>query len=118
PARDEAFGLAPLEAMACGCPVVLADEPGFRQYAVPDVNALLVNDAEPAGMAEVLVRLLVDRPLATRLREQGPLTAARFSVETTVERYLSLYQTLRAARERPGSHRDAHHLESTTSLRR
>ncbi len=98
PARDEAFGLVPLEAMASGCPVVLADEPGLRQYAVHGVNALLVPEATVAGLAEAILLLLRDRGTADRLRAAGRETACAHSIDVTIRRYLRLYDRLLAAR--------------------
>lgn len=92
PPRAEAFGLVPLEAMASGCPVVISDEPGMREFAVHDVNALVVADGAPEGLAAAILRVLREPALAARLRSEGRKTAERFSVETTVDRYLELYR--------------------------
>jgi len=94
PPRDEAFGLVPLEAMASGCPVVLSDELGFRQFATHDVNALLVPEGAVEGLAAAITRVLRDSELAARLRHEGLKTAEQFSVDVTVDRYLELYRTL------------------------
>jgi glycosyltransferase involved in cell wall biosynthesis len=92
PPRDEAFGLVPLEAMACGCPVVLSDERGFREFATHDVNALLVAEGAPDGLAAAITRVLSEPALTARLRHEGLKTAEQFSVEITVDRYLELYR--------------------------
>jgi len=98
PTRDEAFGLAALEAMAAGCPVVLSDEPGFRQFARNGENALLVKDAIVDPLAAAIVRVLTDEALARTLRGDGLRTAREFSIGHTVDRYGALYQELLAAR--------------------
>lgn len=77
PAWYEGFGLPPLEAMACGTPVVVSD-----RSSLPEV----VNDAGlvvPAGDADAwrkaLERVMGDSELAAGLRHRGILRAAQFS---------------------------------------
>ena len=83
----ESFGLPPLEAMACGAPVVLTDSRGVREYARPGENCLLVPIRDPQALAEAMLRVLTDRSLAARLRRNGPPTAARFTWESAVDRF-------------------------------
>jgi glycosyltransferase involved in cell wall biosynthesis len=83
----EGFGLPPLEAMACGAPVVLTDSGGVREYARPGENCLLVPIRDPEALAEAMLRVLTDRSLAVRLRRNGPPTAARFTWESAVDRF-------------------------------
>jgi glycosyltransferase involved in cell wall biosynthesis len=99
PPYGEAFGLVPLEAMASGCPVVLSDEHGFRQFAIHDKNALLVPEGRAEGLAAAITRVLREPALADRLRHEGLKTAEQFSVDITVDRYLELYRALRERRE-------------------
>lgn len=64
--RLEPFGLAPLEANACGVPVVAVAEGGVRETVVDGVTGFLVPH-DPAAMAAALTRLLRDPALARRL---------------------------------------------------
>ena len=73
--RLEPFGLAPLEANACGLPVVAVAEGGVRETVVDGVNGLLVAH-DPAAMAAAVTRLLRDPALARQLG-----TNARQAVE-------------------------------------
>jgi glycosyltransferase involved in cell wall biosynthesis len=82
----ESFGLPPLEAMACGAPVVLTDSGGVRDYARDEENCLLAPPRDPEALAAAIVRVLTDPTLAERLRRAGPPTAARFTWEAAVER--------------------------------
>ena len=68
--RLEPFGLAPLEANACGTPVVAVAEGGVRETVVDGVTGLLVQ-SDPASMAAALARLIADPALAARLGAQG-----------------------------------------------
>lgn len=68
--RLEPFGLAPLEANACGLPVVGVAEGGVRETIVHEANGLLV-DHDPKAMAEALGRVLDDPEFAARLGAAG-----------------------------------------------
>jgi glycosyltransferase involved in cell wall biosynthesis len=95
PALYEGFGFPPLEAMACGTPVVVSDRP-----ALPEVvgeAALIVPATDTEAWAEALFRIVDDAALRRELALRGPLRAARFSWETTARRTLEVY---RAAIER------------------
>ena len=79
PSLFEGFGLPPLEAMACGTPVIAS-----RGGAIPEVvgdAALLFSPDQPRELAEALARLLRDRELRCDLRERGLRHAERFSWE-------------------------------------
>jgi glycosyltransferase involved in cell wall biosynthesis len=61
PSRWEGMALAPLEAMACGRPVVVTDVSGARESVPPaDADACVVPPARPAALADALLRLLAD----------------------------------------------------------
>jgi glycosyltransferase involved in cell wall biosynthesis len=83
----EGFGLPPLEAMACGAPVILTDSRGVREFAVDGENCLMVPIRDPDALAKAIVRLLQDKSLAERLAANGPKTAARFSWDAAVHRF-------------------------------
>ncbi len=83
----EGFGLPPLEAMACGAPVVLTDSGGVREYARSGENCLMVPVRDPAALAEAMYRVLSDSTLARRLAASGPPTAARFTWDRAVDRF-------------------------------
>jgi glycosyltransferase involved in cell wall biosynthesis len=81
----EPFGLAPLEAMACGTPVVAVREGGVRESVVDGVTGLLV-DRDPARFASALQRLIQDDALRRRLGEAGVAhVRTRWRWERTVD---------------------------------
>jgi glycosyltransferase involved in cell wall biosynthesis len=57
PQRNEPYGLVPLEAMACGTPVVAVNQGGFKENVREGENGFLV-DVGPRAIAEALVRLM------------------------------------------------------------
>jgi len=70
PQQDEPYGLVPLEAMACGTPVVAVDQGGFRENVLDGECGLLVEISAEA-MAEGLGKLLGDRRLARAMGQEG-----------------------------------------------
>jgi len=90
PSLYEGFGLPPLEAMACGTPVVASDIPALVE-AVGDA-AELVRPDNVFDIARGLVTLLRDHSLRERLREMGFHQAKRFHWDTTARQTLELYR--------------------------
>lgn len=94
--RLEPFGFAPLEANACGTPVVALAEGGVRESIVDGVNGLLVEN-DPRAMAAAITRLANDPDYARRLgRAARQQVIERWSLEACVER---LEQRMEAALE-------------------
>jgi glycosyltransferase involved in cell wall biosynthesis len=74
--RLEPFGLAPLEAAACGTPIVAVAEGGVRETVIDNCNGLLV-DADGVAFAAALDRLFEDPHLARRLGDSGAAEVRR-----------------------------------------
>jgi glycosyltransferase involved in cell wall biosynthesis len=79
PSWWEGCPLAPLEAMACGTPVVAAASEGILEYAVDGENCLLVPAQSPTALAAALNRVLHDSGLRARLISGGYETVKRFA---------------------------------------
>ncbi len=97
PSWGEGLGYPPLEAMASGLPVVLADSQGIRDYAVDGENCLVVPAQDPAALASAMERVLRDRALARRLAEAGPPTARRYNWDVAVDRFEASLEDLLAS---------------------
>jgi glycosyltransferase involved in cell wall biosynthesis len=83
PSLYEGFGLPPLEAMACGTPVVTS-----RISSLPEVvgeGALLVDPYDEEAIAQGISRVLDDEDLRQRLVARGLERAAAFSWERSVK---------------------------------
>jgi len=83
----ESFGLPPLEAMACGTPVVMTDNKGNRDYAVNGFNALISQPGDVKSLVDNLLKVLQDDKLRDRLIDNGLETAKKFTWEKTVENF-------------------------------
>ena len=97
PAHYEGFGLPPLEAMACGTPVVVSNVSSLPEV-VGDA-ALLIDPNDDEALAVALHRILSDESLRDSLRTKGLARARTFSWERTAQETLAVYQ---AAWQQPG----------------
>lgn len=77
PSFYEGFGIPPLEAMACGCPVIASTAPAVQEVCGP--AALYFNPARPDQLADRLCELFDDPALQDRLREAGAERVQRYS---------------------------------------
>lgn len=96
PSLYEGFGIPPLEAQACGCPVVAASS-----ASIPEVlgNSVLYFDPTDApGMAAALRRVLLDETLRRELRQVGLENVLRYSWDISALRLSSLIDTFLAER--------------------
>lgn len=101
PSLEEGLGLAAIEAMQHGVPLVASDVVGLDEVVQDGVDGLLVPACDPDALADAVVRLLDDPALAGRLVEGGlAAVAGRFSVTTmrdaTLEAYAAARETRRA----------------------
>ncbi|MFJ8858018.1 glycosyltransferase family 4 protein [Streptomyces sp. NPDC102451] len=96
PSRWEGMALAPLEAMACGTPVLLTDVDGARESLPPGhLPHCLVPPEDPAALAAALTTLLDDPALRTELgRTAQSRTREVFDVTKTAGAVLHLYEEL------------------------
>ncbi|WP_020177787.1 MSMEG_0565 family glycosyltransferase [Methylopila sp. M107] len=92
PSVTEGFGLAALEAMACGTPVVVSSIAPFTEYLAPD-DAAFCDPLSEGSIANALLAALSE-PLRGRLAERGPDVAARFGWARVAEAHLPVYRRL------------------------
>jgi glycosyltransferase involved in cell wall biosynthesis len=90
PSRYEGFGLPPLEAMACGAPVVTSNASSLPEI-VGDA-AILVNPENVFDIAHGIKDALVDTALRAELIRRGREQASRYSWARTAKQVLEIYQ--------------------------
>jgi len=95
PSIKEGWGLAVLEAMSAGLPVVVSDLPVFREYLRPGQDALMVPVDDAAALAAALGTVLDDAALADRLRAAGYQVCARFTWDRCAAEHQRIYADLK-----------------------
>lgn len=88
----EGFGIAALEAMAAGVPVVASRVPGLAQLV--EGAGLTFEPGDDAGLAACINLLLSDVAQRKELARKGVERAAEYSIGRTAERYLALYKSV------------------------
>jgi glycosyltransferase involved in cell wall biosynthesis len=89
PSIYEGFGLPPLEAMACGTPVVTSNVSSLPEIA--GNAAILVDPYDPASIADGITRAVTDEPLRAVLIERGLARARGFSWTQSVSAIHRIY---------------------------
>ncbi|MFN8494221.1 MAG: glycosyltransferase family 1 protein [Caldilineaceae bacterium] len=90
PSLYEGFGLPILEALACGTPVLTADNSCLPEAGGP--GALYVKAEDSNSIAEGLVKLAQDAHLRQQLRRAGAAHSAQFTWQRSAEQLLTAYQ--------------------------
>ncbi|MCC6793215.1 MAG: glycosyltransferase [Thermomicrobiales bacterium] len=98
PSRYESFGLAAVESMACGTPVVASRVGGLTFTIEDEETGLLVPHGESAELAQAITRLLDDDSLRLSIGSASRHAAERFSWEHVASSVLNLYARLAAGR--------------------
>ena len=85
PTRHEGLPLFPIEAMACGCPVVTTEA---VPYAVDGENAVVCEVDDVEGIKRGMLKIFQDTDLANKIREGGFRTAGKYDISESREKSL------------------------------
>lgn len=92
PSLSEGFGLPPLEAMACGTPVISSNSSSLPE--VVGEAGLLVEPTDTVALHQALRRMLADGELRADLKQRGLKQAKNFSWRKAVDELETVYQSL------------------------
>ncbi len=95
PARYEGFGLVPLEAMACGVPVVASQTGCYQDVVTPGSNGSLVPCNDVSALTKALQQLMSNPDELTKLGLTGrQLVESSYSAEKEADRIVNVYREL------------------------
>ena len=95
PSQEESFGLAALEAMACGVPVIASNAGGLPELVEHGHGGFVFDVGDTSGMAGQVLALLSDPEELTRQRQVAHRRAEdSFATDLVVEQYEAVYQRL------------------------
>ncbi len=101
PSIYEPFGLVALEAMASGCPCLVADTGGLREVVPHEDVGLRFRSRDPASLAAMAERLLTERALRDRLVAEASEHVLGFDWGDVARQVSSVYDDVVSARIRP-----------------
>jgi glycosyltransferase involved in cell wall biosynthesis len=98
PNHNQSWGLAVVEAMACGTPVVVSRTAGVSEILTNRVNALIVDPLDPLAIAGALRELAADNDLRSTMAKMGLVRARELSWASHAGEMLNLVNALQSRR--------------------
>lgn len=101
PSREEPFGIAAVEAMMAGVPTIGSRTSGLQTIIVNRESGLLFDPDQPEQLAEAIIELLTDRPLAEKLALAGQTRASTlFTSARMAEDIAAIYHEVTKGKKR------------------
>jgi UDP-glucose:(heptosyl)LPS alpha-1,3-glucosyltransferase len=104
PSLEDAFAMPPLEAMACGLPVIVSRQAGVSEVISHGTDGLVLEDSEDAGvLASLIHKLYADDDLRQRFGKNASNTALNYTWAGNAEQLREVFDGILSAR--PGARR-------------
>ena len=94
PSLREGMGMAGLEAMASGIPLIAADNRGTREYLIDQENGLVCNAASADEFAKAILSLYENKEQRQRYAARAQNTVKKFSLHESAAKMSQIYQKL------------------------
>lgn len=91
PSASESFGLAALEAMACGVPVISTNAGGLPELIQEGYNGFMSDVGDIKSMADNAIRILADNDLLEELKKNAYESSKKFDIQLIIPKYENLY---------------------------
>ncbi|QSB28661.1 N-acetyl-alpha-D-glucosaminyl L-malate synthase BshA [Flavobacterium sp. CLA17] len=92
PSETESFGLAALEAMSCGVPVISSNSGGLPEVNFDGFSGYLSNVGDVEEMASNALKILKDEAVLKQFKANALEVARRFDIKNILPKYEALYQ--------------------------
>lgn len=89
----EGLGLTVVEALSCGCPVLVSDSPSFADIVIDGKNGLVVKERDVKSLADAMCRLSRDQDLQSKLRSNARSSVERYDWGSVTDAYSEIFQS-------------------------
>lgn len=94
PSKREGLGIAAVEALSCGVPLIASDNRGTREYAVHNMNAIVCKSDSVTDFVKAIDKVSTNTKFLQMLRSNSRRSAMRFSMEETEKIMRSVYERI------------------------
>ncbi len=92
PSRREGLGVAAIEALLCGVPLIAADNRGTREYAINGINSIVCRPDNVEDFQEAIWLLCKDAGTRIRMADACRASAGKFTINETGKTMKEVYQ--------------------------
>ncbi|MEM4098068.1 MAG: glycosyltransferase family 4 protein, partial [Candidatus Micrarchaeaceae archaeon] len=94
PSRGEGFAMSPLEAMACGLPVIVSKQTGTNEIIKNNINGIILKENTSNNLANSINRVLNNSRLLKKISKNARNTALEYDWNKIVKKYEKFYYSL------------------------
>jgi glycosyltransferase involved in cell wall biosynthesis len=92
PSEYESFGLAALEAMAAGVPVVTSNAGGLREINIPGETGYMGDVGDVKTMGQQAIKILRDNEVLKQFKQKAAAYAKQYDISNIIPEYENLYE--------------------------